>query len=131
MIRPIVFTSLIGSTALFVLACSIPILGLYLFSAIEYQSRGMFVIFALELAITILMCLITLKLSKRYPHLWLLWLMSSSAIVGILGWLGSVGHLLAGGNKAAIFFWAGLIGTVIPVVNGIALLVGRTRGRTN
>ena len=129
MIRPIVIVSLLGATLLFILACIIPILGIYLSSALEAQSKSLFPIFALELFVTILMCLITIKLSKNYPNLWPLWLLSSSFVVGILGWVGSIGHIITGGNKLAIFFWAGLIGSLIPATNGVAMVVGRGRGR--
>lgn len=129
MIRPIILFSVFGATVLFVLGCIIPILGIYLASAVEAQSSSLFPVFALQLSATILMFLITLKLSKRYPQLWPLWFFSSSFIVGILGWAGSIGHILAGGNKVAIFLWAGLIGSGIPVINVIAIVVGRRRGR--
>lgn len=127
MIRSIVMVSLLGSTLLFVLACSIPILGMYIFTAFVANSQRFFSIVALEVLVTLLMFLVTLNLSKRYPQLWILWLVSSSLVVSALGWVSSIGHLLSGGDKAAILFWAGLVGSAIPIINGVLLMVGRAQ----
>jgi len=129
MVRSIVITGLIGSISLFILGCLIPIVGMFIFSSMNQQSSTFFILAAVELSLISLILYVSFELSRRYHRLCPLWFMSSGFIIGIFGWVGSLGHLMAGGDKIAIFVWAGLLLTVIPLLNLAVLLVGRSQGK--